>query len=86
MPGSARNGLPERRNYVYRGTGADTLTAHLDLRAADPASYEAPEPYVHEAAECAAVLWTGEKCRRRPRHPGLCTPVPPTSQQIRRMK
>lgn len=24
-----RNGLPERRDYTYRGTGTDTLTGHL---------------------------------------------------------
>jgi len=24
------NGRPERRNYVYRGTGADRLTAWMD--------------------------------------------------------
>lgn len=27
--GTSRNGLPEPRRYVYRGTGEDTLTGHL---------------------------------------------------------
>jgi hypothetical protein len=29
-PGTDRNGLPEWRPYVYRGTGVDVLTPHLD--------------------------------------------------------
>lgn len=27
--GISRNGLPERVNYAYRGTGEDTRTAHV---------------------------------------------------------
>lgn len=29
-PAPARNGLPEPRPYVYRGTGVDLLTPYLD--------------------------------------------------------
>jgi hypothetical protein len=30
-PAVIRNGMPERKPYVYRGTGVDVLTPHLDL-------------------------------------------------------
>lgn len=29
VPAERRNGMPERRDYVYRGTGTDTLTPEL---------------------------------------------------------
>lgn len=33
--GTSRNGLPERRDYAYRGTGKDTLTWRMDKKQLD---------------------------------------------------
>lgn len=44
-----RNGLPEWRPYVYRGTGVDRLTAFLD----DP---EPEEPVITEPCPCGGSM------------------------------
>jgi hypothetical protein len=43
------NGRPERRDYVYRGTGRDTLTARMGrLRLREAAGELADRPWTHE--------------------------------------
>ena len=46
LPRSPRNGLPGLKPYVYRGTGRDELTGHLDKRELEKAAgrQETPAP------------------------------------------
>jgi len=55
LPGRpVRNGLPEFRPYVYRGTGVDQLTPHLD----DPEPVRAAAP---QSCYCAGTMYAYRK-------------------------
>ncbi len=62
LPGSpARNGLPERRDYAYQGTGEDTRTGHLTVADLEPykVSYD---QWLPQFAHGARKARTGDAC------------------------